>query len=132
MSRSTKIVLGVLTVLPTLMLFGLLAIVFGMLFGVYSDLSVHTEPNEELLVGNMFYIIGLSIGLGTLSFAMLVYYIVHVITNKKIDNNIQVVWILILLFTSPIGSMVYWYVNIWREQPVSDSIGPASVSGYSN
>ena len=48
-----------------------------------------------------------------ISFASLVFYIVHAVQNPNLkNNNMLIVWILLFIFISGIGQFVYWLVEI--------------------
>ena len=131
MNQSTKILLGILTILPFILLLVLLAMTFGFVFGVVGEVSSTGEPDPTILASNIFPIVLIATGAGLLSFALAIYYIVHVMSLKGIDNTVQIVWVLILLFTSPIGSMVYWYMNIWNDPVANKQPAPVD-TGYTN
>jgi len=46
----------------------------------------------------------------------LVFFIIHMINNKKLDSTERLVWILVFLFAGVIGYPVYWYLRIWTEK----------------
>ena len=131
MSQGTKITLGILTVLPFILLMILLSMVFGFVFGVVGEVTAYGEPDPSVLASNLFPIVILGSGAGILSFALAVYYIVHVMSIKGIDSTVQIVWVLVLLFTSPIGSIVYWFMNIWNDPVVKYNPTPVN-TGYTS
>lgn len=49
------------------------------------------------------------------SIALFVYYLVHVLNNKRLESSTRLMWALVILFFSNIGFIVYWYFQIWRE-----------------
>ena len=116
MSQTSKIVLGIITIIPTLLAGFILVSTLSMVMGMVAEMPNHHDVAPTFLFGNLFTIISLSIAAGTLSLGLIIYYIVHTLSNRNIDKNMQVVWILILIFTSTLGSIVYWYMNIWRDQ----------------
>jgi len=115
MSYNTKIFLGILTVIPLILAGIILTTVFGILIGILGEIPAGYATDTAFMISNMFVIIGMAVAAGTLNLALLIYYIIHVVNNKHLDNNTQIIWILILLFFSAVGSIVYWYMNIWRE-----------------
>lgn len=44
--------------------------------------------------------------------ALMIYYIIHANNNKTNDSNKKLMWTLVLIFTSTIGSIVYYFVEI--------------------
>ena len=132
MNQSTKILLGILTLLPFLLLMVIIAMTFGFVFGVVGDIQSQGEPGTYALASNIFPLIILASGAGLLSFGLAIYYIIHVMSLKGLDSTIQIVWVLILLFTSPIGSLVYWYMNIWNDPLANRHVPETNVGGYTN
>lgn len=132
MSQGTKITLGILSFLPFILLLILLSMVFGFVFGIVGEVSAHGEPDGAMIASNVFPIVLLASVSGILSFGLAIYYIVHVMSLKGLDSTVQIVWVLVLLFTSPIGSVIYWYMNIWNDPVVK--VTPASQAGseYTN
>ncbi len=115
MNHSSKILLGIITFLPIVLTGLILSAALTLVFQEVSSGTHLQEADPAFLFGNVFYIIGLASIIGLLSVGLMIFYIIHVLNNKAIDKTLQVVWILILIFTSGIGTMVYWYMNIWRD-----------------
>lgn len=51
-----------------------------------------------------------------LTLGLLIYFIVHINNNKKLDNNEKLIWILVIIFVGMIGKPVYWYMKIWKDE----------------
>ena len=118
LSRATKIVIGVLTILQ---LFAGLGFIIW-LFGTFIPEAIAMEgqePSPEFILGfvggMVFWIIFLSI----YSFGLLVFYLVHVGTNKQISNGMKVLWIIILLVFSLLGEVVYYFIEILPKESLS-------------
>ncbi len=48
-----------------------------------------------------------------LAIASLIFYIVHAVKNPNLQhNNLLLVWILLFIFASGIGQLIYWIVEI--------------------
>jgi uncharacterized membrane protein len=50
------------------------------------------------------------------SLAVVVYYLVHLINNKRLDPSQRLAWAIVVLIGGAIGCMVYWLFQIWREE----------------
>ena len=119
MSYNKKIWLGVFTFLPVL----LFILYFICIFGFVGLTILQTSPEAAdvdptpmiggLILSMIFILLSVFIALG-----MMIYYIVHAANDKEIDSTQRLVLILILIFASGIGSMVYWYMQIWHTPPV--------------
>lgn len=50
------------------------------------------------------------------SLAVVVYYLVHVINNKRLDPGQRLAWAIVVLLGGTISCMIYWLFQIWREE----------------
>ena len=114
MSRSRKIFLGMLTFLPFLFLVLYIAIFLNGLF--FAIRHQHMEPEDFFF--NMFPAIIFLVLLIVSKLALLIYYIIHAVNNKKLDSSERIVWILIFIFIGLIGYPLYWYMRIWKDGEV--------------
>ncbi|NAS11591.1 hypothetical protein [Poritiphilus flavus] len=59
-----------------------------------------------------------------ISLGSLIFYIIHAVQNQNLaDSSLLVVWILLFVFVSGIGQLIYWIVEILgknRDNPVSE------------
>lgn len=123
MSKSLKIILGIITLLPFVFMGGYF-LWFMSFFMRMSDNLEAGDPDAvpRLMFGNMgwmFLFLGMAI---LISFGLMIYYIVHVVNNKKIDSNERLVWILVFIFANMIGYPVYWYMRIWKGEDVQPAV----------
>jgi TM2 domain-containing membrane protein YozV len=58
---------------------------------------------------------------GFISFGLLIFYIIHAVSNKSINTTEQLIWILVFIFVSTIGFPVYWVLRIWNEKEKLDT-----------
>ncbi len=117
MKRSNKLLLGIFTFLPFVLSLILIAYVGGIMFDIFEELPKGESPDPELLFANWFHIIGFGasvISVGLLSLAVTIYYIVQAANNQKLDSNLKLIWIFVLLITNGLGAIVYWIMNIWN------------------
>ena len=88
---------------------------FFFIFSIFSQLpemESSNEPQMALFAGMgtffLFILLAMFIGLGSL-----IFYIVHAVQNQNLkENNMLVVWILLFVFVSGIGQLIYWLVEI--------------------
>ena len=112
MSKNTKIVVGVLTLLPLIGIFFYIGLVISFI-GTQGD---GFAPDGAGLSKNIIWMVsmvGLSILLGI---GLLIFYIVHAVNNKKLDSNERIIWILLFFFFSNIAFMIYWVLRIWQDK----------------
>ncbi|MEP2935660.1 MAG: PLDc N-terminal domain-containing protein [Gilvibacter sp.] len=111
MSKSKKLWLGIFTFLPTLFIIGYLVSFFAFFMGISQSAFEQSEP-ESLFAsfGVLFLFLFLAIITGL---AMMIYYIIHAAKNKAFTENNRLIWILVLIFASGVGAIVYFFVNIY-------------------
>jgi hypothetical protein len=106
-----KIILGILTFLP----FVLFPIFFWQLFqtiGATVFLGQRESDSEEIAILSFIVPIMLS-AVGAL--ALTIFYIVHVVLNKKLEGSEQVLWILLFIFFGIFAFPAYWIIRIWNN-----------------
>lgn len=113
MNQTTKILLGIATVLPFI------------LFGLYFVSLIQSSSSMSGVQGPDGAAVGLlSLGVTLLIFfsavlvsiVLFVYYLVHVINNSRLDASNRLIWALIILFFQNFGFIIYWYFQVWREE----------------
>jgi predicted permease len=110
MSRTGKILLGIITFMP----FVFLAIYLSLFFQFFFEILKHHTNAEDAFFQLMpsFIFIGLLLAS---KIGLLIYYIVHALNNPRIDGTEKLVWILVFFFVGTIGFPIYWYARIWKE-----------------
>ena len=121
MSTTKKFWLGVLTFLPFILFLAYLFLFFTVFIGNIQELEHSTHHDEFPL--DFFKSFGLILTTllagGIISLVLMIYYIVHANDNKHNDNTKRIMWTLILIFTAPLGSIVYYFVEIIPTKPKS-------------
>jgi len=75
------------------------------------------EP-EDILMGISSFVIPIIL-VSLLSLALLIFYIVHAATNKKLESVEQIMWILLFVFFGIIAFPIYWIIRIWNTPKIS-------------
>jgi hypothetical protein len=112
-NRTQNIVLGIFTFLP----FVFFPIIFFQVFSFIVDMvsrSGHSDPEPaDIILGISSFVVPIIL-LSLLSLALLIFYIAHVATNKKMESVEQVMWILLFVFFGIIAFPIYWLMRIWN------------------
>ena len=128
MKTPAKIALGAATVYPIVYMFAFFAFVFGMMFvlpgkqsGPFSGEGGGARPDifgyfAVLMVFHFLTILAM--------FGLLAFYVVHVIRNEAIKNEMKILWAVVVLMAGPVGMCVYWYINIWKDPLLSPPLRP--------
>lgn len=113
MSRSSKLFIGLLSFLPIILGIVFLITLLNMFPEfIYWDKN---EPDAFTVFQTIRPIIILGILLAFLSICLLVFFIMHLVRNKKIESTERIIWVLVFLFAGGIGYPVYWYMRVWKE-----------------
>lgn len=116
MSRTAKIILGIVTILP----FIFFAIYLSYIFRFIQDMIIYHRSNPEDV---FFQLMPAFIYIGLLVIAkigLLIFYIVHAVNNQRLDSTERIVWILIFIFAGTIGYPIYWYLRIWKDLSIGN------------
>lgn len=109
MSDFQKKFLGFLTAWP---------FAYFLLFILFVIRLIATQPGDLEIGGFSFLLLML---LHFLTIALIIglqiYYIVNVFKNERIGKDQRILWVLVLFFGGLFAMPIYWYLNIWREDP---------------
>jgi len=121
MKKSTKIWLGIATIWPIVYMF----LFFVVIFSVFIVAGFNHGPRAP--VGNApgsifspigfmgFFVLHMLTIMGSL--ALTVFYIIRVFKTEKLDQNMKIMWMLLLFFMGILAQPVFWYLYIWRDAP---------------
>jgi len=114
LSKTQKVLLGIFTFLP----FFIFPIVLWQLFDAILNIikiSEFGEPEPREILIEVFAFIFPIILLAFCSLALLIFYIVHAVTNKMLPPAEQPLWVLLFIFLGIIAFPVYWVIRIWNN-----------------
>lgn len=113
MKKSTKIWLGILTFIPILFVAFFFVSLFTVLITQIPELENNSgefpiEFFKSIFGAILFLLLAIIIKIG-----LMIYYIIHASDNIKNDNTKKIMWILILVFIGTIGSVLYYFMEIY-------------------
>lgn len=109
MSKSGKLVVGIITIWPLIYI----VIIFSIFLLSIPNIFSNSDPSSlNLIIPSttvihfitFFLMIGLLIG-----------YIRHVYRNNKVAPGDRLAWAAILILGSVISQFIYWYIYIWKN-----------------
>ena len=130
MKRSNKILLGIATCWPIVYIVLFMVVVFSViLLGQGGGPPSGSEPlfGIGIALVMVLHLITIFGGLG-----LTVYYIIHAIKNEALDNNLKIMWVVLFFFFGIFSEPIYWYTQIWNEQPAGMSPGQLGAPDTSN
>jgi len=91
------------------------------LFSILSNLPQGGEPDPSTVIGGVGVFLIIILVMILISLGSMVFYIVHAANNPNLrENNLLLVWILLFIFASGIGQLIYWIIEI-LSKPTGDS-----------
>ncbi|MBL6446953.1 PLDc N-terminal domain-containing protein [Fulvivirga sp. 29W222] len=121
MSTSKKVILGLFTILPLILLM-VYFIFFFMFFINIASHEMHKDilPEEFPLFLQSFIPMMILMFMAVSSgFILMIYYIILISKNRSFDSTQRIIWVLIVVFTSTIGQIAYFIVEVWPDKPDS-------------
>ena len=46
---------------------------------------------------------------------LVIFYIINIVKRKGINNNDKTMWIVLVIFTTSIGMLIYYFKFIWKD-----------------
>ena len=124
MSKTLKIVLGVATLIQPLVLIGLIAGFFSLVFYFVQEVRTPHDPGFKKLE-----LVTLALNLVMIPYfgGLQLFYIVHAARNPNIDS-MRVTWILGIVFLSVFVTPFYWYGQVWKDGVPREVSGPLGLN----
>jgi hypothetical protein len=114
MKKPTKVLLGLATLWP----FFYLILFFVVIFSTIVFVPGSGEPGPPPLIA---LILPLHLFTMLAGIALIVFYIVNVFKNDRVEKDKKALWAVVLFMGSMIAMPIYWYLYIWREPLAVDS-----------
>ncbi len=110
LSKTQKTILGIFTLVP----FVFFPVILWKVFQFVLEMIAlgEREPDASAIVVAVFSFIFPIAVLSMLSIALLIFYIIHAVSNKKLERIEQLMWVLLFVFFGIIAFPVYWLVRI--------------------
>lgn len=109
MQKTAKLLLGLATLWPVLYL--ILFFVVILLTTLFLP-GTPGQPGPPPLIG---LILPLHLITMVVVFALMIFYIVNVFRNDRVEKDKKALWAIVLFMGSMIAMPVYWYFYIWKS-----------------
>lgn len=108
MCKAGKILIGIATFLAV-------AYIALFLFWILSDyFHIGATIPSWFFIIHMLYMI--------LAIFLLIFYIIKIIKNEKLESNKKVMWVLLLLFFNVVTMIAYYFLHILRDKKVDNTL----------
>jgi hypothetical protein len=115
MKKPIKVLLGLATLWPFFYLILFFVVIFSTI--VFMPGPGGEPPGPPPLIA---LILPLHLFTMPAVMALMVFYIVNVFRNDRVDKDKKALWAVVLFMGNMIAMPIYWYLYIWRE-PTADS-----------
>lgn len=115
MTKSKKIWLGILSILPGFIFAAYGVFIFATVFGtlIYQEANPGNEPPMAMFIMMPVAVLIFFVGFA-LTTAVTIYHCIHISKDETMSSNDKLMWILIVVILNWIGDIVYWYMKIWK------------------
>jgi len=121
-NRTVKILVGIATAFSVTMPFAIAPFTMLFLFTIMgvSIFNAENLVNQELFTGVLFVLFfyvffSLSMCSGFFGLALKVFYIIHVVTNDRLEDMFKALFAVGMFFLSMIAMPVYYILYVWNE-----------------
>lgn len=108
LKKSHKIILLLATVVPMLYMIIFMATIF---LSMFLSIQHKGEPWIFKHFAYLFLMHGLVM---LLILGTLIFYLVYIF-KSNMDQQMKILWAVMIFVGGPIGMLVFWFVKIWRE-----------------
>jgi hypothetical protein len=109
-----KVILGIFTFLPFVLFPLFLWQMFHSLGHVIFFGDRYDADSRDVMMPVFAFIIPVVLsGMGAL--ALLIFYVAHVVLNKKIEGSEQLLWIILFIIVGIFAFPAYWFLRIWNN-----------------
>jgi hypothetical protein len=122
MKKPTKILLGLATLWPFFYLILFFVVIFSTIVFMPGPGGEESGPPPLIAL-----ILPLHLLTMLAVMMLMVFYIVNVFRNARVDKDKKALWAVVLFMGNMIAMPIYWYLYIWRETSAIDSPPPSVV-----
>ena len=120
MNKTVKVLLGLVTLWPFFYLILFFVVIFLTVLGPGGGGEAGPPPMIALIFP--LHLLTMLIVL-----ALTIFYIVNVFRNKRIENDKKALWAIVIFMGNMISMPIYWYLFIWKDEPVASASEPAQL-----
>lgn len=115
MSKSGKVITGILTFLPILLFIAFFASIIRLMFHIIPADGSLPKLNPNQFMMDFLPLFMLIVFLSLLTMGLMIFYIIHAVNNKTLVGNERLTWILLFVFVGLIAFPIYWYTKILKD-----------------
>lgn len=78
-------------------------------------LTFSSSSHDQFLFSHFKFFMLVHLGAMLLIFGLVAFYLVFLFKTQRVKNDLKALWAIVLFMGGPVGMLVFWYVNIWRD-----------------
>jgi len=118
--KPNKVALGIFTAVPFVSAIVLAVWAIRIATDIASRQTLGYEMQEEeivaMLMGDFITIFIIALAVSLLSLVLTIYYIVLALKNDRIENNMKILWVVVLFIFSGIAKIIYYFVEVLPDK----------------
>lgn len=118
MKKPLKLTLGVFSVLPFVYMIVFFIFFITLFFSANNPPFIDVNPAGEDYTGFFLLFFG-HLGITLISIGLIIYYLIFIFQTNTIDQNMKILWVLVLFFFGIFAFPVFWYLYIWKQRPTT-------------
>lgn len=122
MKRNYKLIWGVVTPVPILMIITGVICFFAFFISNIASLPKGTPPPPGFFAGFILFYV-LLIGGVFLSFLLSISYFIHLVRNETLTKDMKTLWVVLFLVLHTLAMIVYWFMVVWPEPEPETGLG---------
>jgi len=111
MNKPLKILLGMATIWPAIYMVLFFVTAFSAIFSPGGAPTPFPIGSAGFIAAHLFTML--------LSMGLMAFYIFRVVKSDRLDNTRKIIWTLLIFMAGAFAMPVFWYLHVWREQPVA-------------
>jgi hypothetical protein len=121
MKKPLKLLLGIATLWPFAYLVLFFVAIFSTIFFVPGSEGQTGAPPLIALILPLHLLTMIAI------MALMVFYIVNVFRNDRVEKDKKALWAVVLFMGNMIAMPIYWYLYIWKAEAVAATLNRAQL-----
>lgn len=119
LKKSTRILLGIVTVWPIVYMFLFIFAMFGFMLMLPAESGAAQPPGSSAIPIGFIGLFAVHLLTMFVIMGLMAFYIVQVFKTERLDQAMKIMWTVLICMLGMFAMPVFWYLYIWREPTVA-------------